>query len=115
LVPSTLNQVLLGFSDEKKNTEFALFAEPKTKFDKLSICTQWPANCTVNDGRFSDGGFSDGPTLALNVASYQNQPNADLTAALTGFLLWRQYWRHFLGYFFYRGVSPSKIRLSAPS
>jgi hypothetical protein len=29
--------------------------------------------------------------------------------ALTGFLLWRQYWRHFWGSFFYRGISPSKI------
>jgi hypothetical protein len=28
---------------------------------------------------------------------------------LTGFLLWRQYWRHFLGYIFYGGVSPSII------
>jgi hypothetical protein len=30
---------------------------------------------------------------------------------ITGFLLWRQYWRHF----FYGGISPSKIGLSAPS
>jgi hypothetical protein len=33
---------------------------------------------------------------------------------LTGFLLWRQYWRHFWGSFFYGGISPSKIGLIAP-
>jgi hypothetical protein len=37
------------------------------------------------------------------------------TRGLTGFLLWRQYWRHFLGYIFYGGVSPSKIWPIAPS
>jgi hypothetical protein len=34
---------------------------------------------------------------------------------LTGFLLWPSYYGHFLGYFFYWGVSPSKIGLSGPS
>jgi hypothetical protein len=34
---------------------------------------------------------------------------------LTGFLLWPSYYGHFLGYFFYGGVSPSKNGLSAPS
>jgi hypothetical protein len=34
---------------------------------------------------------------------------------LTGFLLWRQYWRHFWGPFFYGDISPSKNGLSAPS
>jgi hypothetical protein len=33
---------------------------------------------------------------------------------LTGFLLWRQYWHHFWGSFFYGGISPSKIGLIAP-
>jgi hypothetical protein len=34
--------------------------------------------------------------------------------SLTGFLLWRQYWRHFWGSFFYGGISPSKIGLIVP-
>jgi hypothetical protein len=33
---------------------------------------------------------------------------------LTGFLLWRQYWRHFWGSFSSGGISPSKIGLIAP-
>jgi hypothetical protein len=31
------------------------------------------------------------------------------TDSLTAFMLWCQYWRHFLGSFFYGGISPSKI------
>jgi hypothetical protein len=38
-------------------------------------------------------------------------PNHD---PLTAFMLWCQYWRHFLGYIFYGGVFPSKIGLIAP-
>jgi hypothetical protein len=34
---------------------------------------------------------------------------------LTAFMLWRQYWRHFWGSFFYWGISPSKIGPIAPS
>jgi hypothetical protein len=34
--------------------------------------------------------------------------------ALTGFLLWSYIYGHFLGLFFYGGISPSKIGLIAP-
>jgi hypothetical protein len=27
----------------------------------LAVCTQWPLKCDINDGRFLDGSFSDGP------------------------------------------------------
>jgi hypothetical protein len=47
-------------------------------------------------------------TIPLNEKAYHP------TLGLTGFLLWRQYWRHFWGSFFYGGISPSKIGLIAP-
>jgi hypothetical protein len=37
-----------------------------------------------------------------------------ISISLTAFMLWRQYWRHFWGSFFYGGISPSKIGLIAP-
>jgi hypothetical protein len=36
------------------------------------------------------------------------------SVTLTAFMLWRQYWRHFWGSFFYGGISSSKIGLIAP-
>jgi hypothetical protein len=33
---------------------------------------------------------------------------------LTGFRLWRQYWCQYLGYIFFRGISPSKMGPFAP-
>jgi hypothetical protein len=33
---------------------------------------------------------------------------------LTGFRLWRQYWRQFSGYIFFGGIFPSKIGRFAP-
>jgi hypothetical protein len=33
---------------------------------------------------------------------------------LTGFRLWRQYWRHFWGYIFFGGIFPSKMGRFAP-
>jgi hypothetical protein len=36
-----------------------LYASPLTR--ELVVCTQWPLKCGINDGRFLDGSFSDGP------------------------------------------------------
>jgi hypothetical protein len=52
-------------------------------FDGLAVCTQWPSSCKETDGRLIDGGFADGPSLALNVAQYQQQHSAlDLSHTL---------------------------------
>jgi hypothetical protein len=36
-----------------------LYASPLTR--EMAVCTQWPLKCGINDGRFLDGSFSDGP------------------------------------------------------
>ena len=35
------------------------------------VCNQWPNSCGKTDGYFIDGGFTDGPSLVINVAQYQ--------------------------------------------
>ena len=46
--------------------------------DGYAVCTQWPEPCGDSDGRFIDGSFTDGATLALNVAEYQASEGGDL-------------------------------------
>ena len=39
--------------------------------DNFAVCNQWPNSCGERDGYFIDGGFTDGPSLVINVAQYQ--------------------------------------------
>jgi len=39
--------------------------------DNFAVCNQWPDSCGERDGYFIDGGFTDGPSLVINVAQYQ--------------------------------------------
>lgn len=47
-------------------------------FEDTAICSQWPADCGTSDGRFLDGGFSDGLNLALNIGQYQTVDGGSL-------------------------------------
>ena len=47
----------------------SLYNQPM--LDKFAVCNQWPNPCGSTDGYYIDGGFSDGPTLVINVAQYQ--------------------------------------------
>ena len=51
-------------------------------FDDLAVCSQWPANCTKMDGRLNDGGFTDGPSVAMNIGQYQTTDDGDLTVPI---------------------------------
>lgn len=43
--------------------------------DNFAVCSQWPNSCGDRDGYFIDGGFTDGPSLVINVAQYQARNN----------------------------------------
>ena len=43
--------------------------------DNFAVCNQWPNSCGERDGYFIDGGFTDGPSLVINVAQYQARYN----------------------------------------
>lgn len=57
-----------------------LYSLPQT--EEFSICSQWPEKCGSSDGRFVDGGNSDGPTLALNIGHYHTIDGGSLTETL---------------------------------
>lgn len=44
-------------------------------FDDLAICSQYPSPCGTTDFRFLDGGFTDNPSFAQNIANYQASEN----------------------------------------
>jgi len=50
--------------------------------DDLAVCSQFPEPCGPTDGQFIDGAFSDNPSVALNVAQYQNSEGADMTKTM---------------------------------
>jgi hypothetical protein len=54
-----------------------------SKFDDISVSSQWPNTEKRNtDARFIDGGYDDAPTLALNLGQYQTRENGDLDTVL---------------------------------
>lgn len=50
--------------------------------DNFAVCNQWPNSCGASDGYFIDGGFSDGPSLVINVAQYQMTSGGELNQTL---------------------------------
>jgi hypothetical protein len=85
LVPTTLAQFLslqrLLFP--QLNTALLALAANQLYNDKLayelSVCSQWPQPCGLQDARFMDGGFTDDTSLALSVGKWQE---ANMNTAL---------------------------------
>jgi len=50
--------------------------------DDFAVCGQWPNACGPSDGWFIDGGFTDNPSLVINIAQYHQEENADLTKTM---------------------------------
>ena len=50
--------------------------------DNVAMCSQWPEPCGPMDGYFLDGAFSDNPSVAINIASYQHSEGADLSKTI---------------------------------
>ena len=92
LVPSTLSQYLSVSRESLKEgssiAELTAYDQAIDELynmnilDDLAVCSQWPNDCGKNDGRFIDGTFTDGPTLALNIGQYQSRANGDNTEKL---------------------------------
>ena len=68
----------LAVKELKKVFDKNIYASPT--FAGASVCSQWPdKECGADDGQLIDGGFSDNPSLALNVAHYQTVEKGDLS------------------------------------
>jgi hypothetical protein len=74
LVPDALKSTFLGIVDQAANTSYTI-----PGLEDLGVCSQWPEICTERDARLIDGGFADGPTVALNIGQYQTVDNGDLS------------------------------------
>ncbi|CAB9497417.1 expressed unknown protein [Seminavis robusta] len=79
----------------------------------FSICSQWPEPCGKSDGRFADGGNTDGPSLAQNIGHYHTYDEADLSETLKVIVTNNNFFEDtnakFLSYFsttFNQGVTP---------
>jgi len=95
LVPSVFAQMTSMYRDMIKNSGKLGPAETRyalRKFDQalnqayntpllddIAVCSQWPEPCSAenNDGRFMDGGFTDNPAFAMNIAQYQQENSLD--------------------------------------
>jgi hypothetical protein len=53
-----------------------------SRLDGLSVCSQWPNSCGPNDGQFSDGLVSDGPTMAANLGHWTRKNGVDPDTSL---------------------------------
>jgi hypothetical protein len=91
-------------------------------FQDLGVCTQWPEPCTERDARLIDGGFTDGPTLAMNIAQYQTVDNGDLGSVMKVILTNNNFVSDgntkFLSYFkttFNKDVAPGDFIWAPPS
>jgi hypothetical protein len=74
LVPDALKPSFLALVDQAANTSYTI-----PGFEDLGVCSQWPESCTERDARLMDGGFTDGPTVAMNIGQYQTVDNGDLS------------------------------------
>lgn len=88
LVPSVFAQVASLVLHENQAEASEIYSDQL--FDGLSVCSQWPESCGVTDGRFVDGGFTDNPALAMNIANFQKSGNlsATLKVVLTNTNIW---------------------------
>jgi len=88
LVPSALAQVASLVLHENQAECSDIYSDPI--FDGLSVCSQWPESCCATDGRFVDGGFTDNPALAMNIANFQKSGNISTTlkVVLTNTNIW---------------------------
>ena len=84
----------------------------------LSVCAQWPNSCGSSDSRFIDGGFSDDPALAYNIANYQqkhddwNSTTLKIVVTNTNYANMKQSIPVILGYFntmFNQDVQPGEF------
>jgi hypothetical protein len=75
-------------SSELDNATLLAFAElsyTEPALQTLAVDSQWVpdfAGCSSTDGRLIDGGYTDNPSLALNVGQYQQEEGADLAQTL---------------------------------
>jgi hypothetical protein len=91
-VPSLLSQFISKaqamVSSEFDNVTLLAFAELaylEPALQNLAVDSQWSPNfagCSSTDGRLIDGGYTDNPSLALNVGQYQAGDGADLSQTL---------------------------------
>jgi hypothetical protein len=72
--PDAAKPTLLALVDQLANTLYTI-----PGFEDLGVCSQWSEICTERDARLIDGGFTDGPTLALNIGQYQTVDSGDLS------------------------------------
>lgn len=77
LLPDALKPTFLSLLDQAANFSYSV-----PGFEDLGVCSQWPEIYTERDARLMDGGFSDGPTVAMNIGQYQTVDNGDLSRYL---------------------------------
>jgi hypothetical protein len=73
LLPDALKPSFLALVDQAANTAYTI-----PGLEDLGVCSQWPETCTKRDARLMDGGFTDGPSMAMNIGQYQTVDNGDL-------------------------------------
>lgn len=101
--------------------EFSTIVYSYQLFGRISVCSQWPSECSTSDSQFIDGAYTDGLTLALNIGEYQTVDAGDLSTTLKVIVTNNNYMTDsnvkFLSYFqtdFNAGVAPGDY-LWAPS
>jgi hypothetical protein len=78
-IPSGIKRIALAFLQAFVDQD--VYGSPA--LENLAVDSRWPEpSCHRTDSRLVDGGYTDGPSLALNIGQYQTVDQGDLTATL---------------------------------